>query len=114
YQGGGKLAVITKCSDRQDLRVVSSKMLPHPINLRGTQSLLIRVTDKTNPGKYAIALWCVTKKGQVDALDVKTVKILKRLHGWKQRPAPALPKCFMPAVTVQSGPPVVKKPSHGK
>jgi hypothetical protein len=115
YQGGGKLAVITKCSDRQDLRVVSSKMLPHPVNLRGTASLLIRVTDKTKPGKYAIALWCVTKKGQVDALDVKTVKILGRLKGWKQRPAPPLPRCFMATVTVQSGPPVVRKPApHGK
>jgi hypothetical protein len=112
YRGGGKLAVITKCSYRQDLRVVSSKMLPHPVNLRGTQTLLIRVTDKTKPGKYAIALWCVAKNGQVDALDAKTVKILARLRGWKQRPAPALPKCFMPAVTVPSGPAVVKKPSH--
>jgi hypothetical protein len=80
YQDGGKLAVITGCSQRRDLHIVTSKLLRRSVNLHG-RNLLIRVTGKTKPGKYTIAVWCVTKSGQVDALDVKWVKVVKRMHG---------------------------------
>jgi hypothetical protein len=113
YQGGGKLAVITVCSERGDLHVVASKLLRHPVALHG-RNLLIQVTNKTKPQKYAITLWCVAKSGLTDAMDVKWVKVLKRLPGWKQRPAPHLPPHFKPNVTVQSGPPAAVKASHGK
>lgn len=105
YQGGGHFAVTAKCSYRQDLPVVWSKMLPRPVNLRHGGNLLIRVTDKTTPGKYAIVLWCVTKNGQVDALAMQRVKVLKRLPNWNQPFEPALPRHFKANVTVQSGPP---------
>jgi len=112
---GDKLAITTKCSFRQDLRVVSSKMLSRPVNVHGNGELLVHVTDKTKPGKYSFTLWCVTKKGQVDALDVKGTKILTRLHGWKQPAPPRLPKHFKANVTVRSGPPApVKKPKKTK
>lgn len=104
YEGGGKVAVMTKCSYRQDLRVVSSKMLSGPVEVRGSGNLLIQVTGKTKPGKYTIALSCVTKAGQVDALAVTRVKVLKVLAYWNQPPAPPLPKHFKANVTVQSGP----------
>ncbi len=110
YQGGGKLAVIARCSYRQDSRVVASKMLPRAVNLHGHPDLLINVTGKTKPGKYAIALWCVTRKGQVDALDMAWVKIVKRMPDFQQPSAPPLPRHFKANVTVQSGPPVA---AHG-
>jgi hypothetical protein len=113
YQGGGKLAVITACSQRGDIRVLTSTLLRHPVVLRGA-NLLIRVTSKTKPQKYAITLWCAAKSGRVDAMDVTWVTVLKRLPGWKQRPAPDLPPHFKPNMTVQSGPPAAVKTSHGK
>ncbi len=113
YQGDGKLAITTRCSQRQDLHVVSSTMLPHLLALRGGGNLLIRVTGKTKPGKYSIALWCVPKKGPVDSLDMAWVKIVKRMPPFKQPPTPALPRHFKANVTVSSAPPVVKKTSHG-
>src|ERR1019366_8955580 len=67
YQGDGKLAVKASCSQRLDLAVVRSKMLPYPVSLRHGGNLLINVTDKTKPGRYAIALWCVPKGGRVHA-----------------------------------------------
>lgn len=112
YQGNGKLAITTQCSQRQDTGVVSSTILPHPVALRSGENLLIRVTDKTKPGKYSIALWCVPKKGPVDSLDMAWVKIVKRMPPFKQPPEPALPRHFKANVTVSSGPPVVKKTSH--
>jgi hypothetical protein len=112
YQGGGKLAITTQCPQRQDLHVVSSTMLPHLVALRGGGNLLVRVTDKTKPGKYSIALWCVAKNGLVDSLDSAWVKIVKRMPPFKQPPVPALPRHFKAKVTVSSGPPVVKKTSH--
>ena len=59
YQHGGKLAVITTCSERRDLRIVTSTMLRYPVILRKGGNLLIKVANKTNPGKYIITLWCV-------------------------------------------------------
>ena len=112
YRGDGKLAVIAKCSYRQDLRVIWSRMLPRPVNLRGGGNLLIRVTNKTKPGKYSIAFWCVTKKGAVDAMDMTRVKIVKRLPGWRQPQAPPLPRHFKAKVTVCTGPAVVVKPKR--
>lgn len=109
YQGGGKLAVIATCSQRRDVRVITSKMLRHPVILHKGGKLLIKVTKKTNPGKYAMTLWCVNAHGQVDAQDIKAVKIYKRLGHFRQL-APALPKHFKATVTVESGPPA---PAHG-
>jgi hypothetical protein len=114
YQGNGKLAVTASCSKRLDLAVVSSKMLPYSVNLRHGGNLLIMVTDKTKPGKYTITLWCVPKGGRVDALDVMSVKIMKRLPSFKQPRTPALPRHFHASVTVRSGPPAVRTTSHGK
>jgi hypothetical protein len=111
YRGGGKLAVIATCSQRRDIRVITSKMLRHPVLLRKGGKLLVKVTNKTNAGKYVMTLWCVNPHGQVDALDVKSVKILKRLGHFKQPVPPALPKHFKANMTVQSGPPA---PAHGK
>ncbi len=112
YRGDGKLAVIAKCSYRQDLRVIWSRMLPRPVNLRGGGNLLIRVTNKTKPGKYSIAFWCVTQKGAVDAMDMTRVKVVERLPGWRQPPAPPLPRHFKANVTVSTGPAVVVKPKR--
>jgi hypothetical protein len=103
YRDGGKLAAIATCSQRRDIRVITSNMLRHPVILRKGGNLLIKVTNKTNAGKYAMTLWCVNPHGQVDALDVKSVKILKRLGHFKQRVPPRLPKGFKASVTVQSG-----------
>jgi hypothetical protein len=114
YQGDGKLAVKASCSQRLDLAVVRSKMLPYPVNLRHGGNLLINVTDKTKPGKYAIALWCVPKGGRINAVDVMSVKIMKRLTSFKQPRTPALPRHFHASVTVRSGPPAVRTTSHGK
>lgn len=105
YQGNGEIAVIATCSQRQDLRVITSVMLPHPVSLRHGGKLLIRVTGKTWPGKYTLMLLCMTKGGQPDALAVQRVKVVKRLPGWKQPPAPGLPRHFRADVTVRSGPP---------
>jgi hypothetical protein len=103
YQGGGHFAVTAKCSYRHDLPVVWSKMLPRPVNLTHGGNLLIRVTDKTNPGGYAIELLCATKKGQADAFAERQVRVLKRLPYWNQVSEPALPRHFKANVTVQSG-----------
>ena len=111
YRDGGKLAVIATCSQRRDLRVIMSKMLRHPVTLHKGGNLLIKVTKKTNAGKYTMALWCVNPHGQVDAMDVKSVKILKRMAHFKQPAPPRLPKHFKASVTVQSGPPAR---AHGK
>jgi hypothetical protein len=113
YEGGGKLAITTQCSGRKDVHVVSSKMLPHMVDLRGNGNLLVRVTDKTKPGKYSIALWCVPQKGHVDSRDLAWVKIVKRMPHFKQPAAPAVPRNFKAEVTVSSGPAVGKKPAHG-
>jgi hypothetical protein len=114
YQGNGKLAVTASCSQRPDLAVVSSKMLPHPVSLRHGGNLLIDVTNKTKPGKYAITLSCVHKGGRVDALDIMSVKIMKRLSSFKQPRTPALPRHFKASVTVRSGPPAVRTTSYSK
>jgi hypothetical protein len=114
YQGGGKLAVIPTCGESRDLRVIISSMLRHPVLLRKGQNLLIKVTDKTNPGKYVISLWCVNSHHQVDALDEQQVKILMRLGSFEQPAPPGLPKHFKANVTVTAGPPAPAPKPHGK
>ena len=109
YQDGGKIAVIAACSERADLRVITSKLLPLPVTLRKSGNLLIKLTNRTHPGKYAIRLFCMGKNKQIDALDIKSVKILKLLGGFWQPDQPALPKHFKPTVTVSSGPPAPAK-----
>ncbi len=52
-------AVITACPQRAGAHVVTSKLLPRPVTMRKGGNLLIKVTDKTNPGKYRIMLLCV-------------------------------------------------------
>src|SRR5215469_13650189 len=64
YQGSGKLAVITACSQRGDVAVVGSKMLARPVTMSKGPRLLIKVTDKTRPGKYTINLFCTRKSGK--------------------------------------------------
>ncbi len=114
YQGDGKLAVTANCPQRRDLAVVRSKMLPHPVNMRHGGYLLINVTDKTKPGKYAIALSCAPKGGRVNGADVISVKIMKRLSPFKQPRTPALPRHFHASVTVRSGPPAARTTAPGK
>jgi len=117
YQGGGRLAVITGCSQRGDARVISSKLLPRTIRMSKGRNLLIKVTRKTKPGKYAIVLLCEHKHKLPDSVDVKTVRIYKVLGAFQQPDQPALPPHFKPDVTVSSGPPAPhhkKKPHHKK
>jgi hypothetical protein len=104
-QDGGKLAVIAGCSQRGDVRVISSKLLPWPVRMSKGSSLLIKSTGKTKPGKYAIALRCEDKHNQPDSVDVKTVRIYKVLGAFQQPDQPALPSAFKPDVTVSSRPP---------
>jgi hypothetical protein len=114
YQHGGKLAVIATCSERRDVRVITSRMLRHPVILRKRGNLLIKVANKTNTGKYTIILWCVNSHGLIDAMDAQQVKILKRLGRFKQPTPPGLPKHFKAIVTVTAGPPAPAKNPHGK
>jgi hypothetical protein len=114
YRDGGKLAVIATCSERTDQRFITSRMLRHPVRLPKRGNLLIKLTSKLNTGKYAIALWCVDKQHQVDAMAVKSVKILKRFGSYKMPSPPRLPKHFKPAVTVVAGPPAPVKAPLGK
>ena len=113
YQDGGKLAVIAGCSQRGDVRVISSKLLPRPVRMSKGSRLLIKITGKTKPGKYAIALLCEDKHNQPDSVDVKTVRIYKVLGAFQQPDQPGLPSAFKPDVTVSSGPPAAHpKPGH--
>ena len=75
YQDDGKIAVIAACSERADLRVVTSKMLPSPVILSKGGKLLIKLTHKTHPSKYAIMLFCTGKNKQTDVMDMKSVRI---------------------------------------
>ena len=110
YQDGGKLAVIAGCSQRGDMRVVNSKLLPRTIRMSKGRSLLIKITGKTKPGKYTIVLLCEDKRQQPDAVDVKTVRIYRVLSAFQQPDQPALPDHFKPDVTVSSGPPAAAHP----
>jgi hypothetical protein len=114
YQGTGRLAVIASCSQRGDLRVVGSKLLPRPVTLRKGPDLLIKITNKTRPGKYTINLFCIGKHQQIDSAAMKKVRILKVLGAFLQPDQPKLPKHFKPDVTVSSGPPVKAKTGHGQ
>jgi hypothetical protein len=102
YSGHGKLAVITRCGHRGDLRVVSSRMLRRPVNLPRRGDLLIRVAGATKAGTYPVALWCVARSGQVDAMDLGWVKIRRWLKGFRLPPPPGLPPGFRPGLTVSS------------
>jgi cytidylate kinase len=102
YLGGGKFAVATKCSERKDLRVIFSPLLYRPVVVPGAGKLLMQVTGKTKPGKYAIGLECVDRR-QVDAVVIKTVTVRKRLAGWAMASPPRLPRHFKPDLTVRTG-----------
>jgi hypothetical protein len=104
YNDGGKLAVTARCPASGDLRVISSRMLSAPVDMRKGGNLLIEVTDKTNSGRYGIELVCEASGGRPVAFAEKWVKVLRPLSGWHMRPAPALPAHFKPNVTVQTGP----------
>jgi len=97
--------VIAGCSQRGDVRVISSKLLPRPVRMSKGSSLLIKITGKTKPGKYAIALLCEDKHHQRDSVDVKTVRIYKGLGAFQQPDQPGLHSAFKPDVTVSGGPP---------
>jgi hypothetical protein len=112
YQGSGKLAVIAVCSQRGDVRMIGSKLLPRPVTLRKGPNLEIKITDKTRPGKYAIYLFCAGKNKQIDSVAAKKIRILKVLSTFQQPDAPRLPKHFKPDVTVSSGPPAPAKKGH--
>jgi len=101
YLAGGKLAVTTKCSERKDLRVIFSPLLYRPVVVPGAGKLLIQVTRKTKPGKYALGLECVDRR-QVDAVVIKTVTVHKPLAGWTTA-SPSLPRHFKPDLTVRTG-----------
>jgi len=89
YRDGGKLAVIAGCSQRGDVRVISSKLLPRPVRMsRG--SLLIKVTGR------------------------ETVRIYMVLGAFQQPDQPALPSAFKPDVTVSSGQPAATHPKPGQ
>ena len=113
YQGSGKLAVIASCSQRGDMRVVGSKMLPRLVTLTKGPNLEIKITDKTRPGIYTINLFCTGKNKQIDSAAKKKVRILKVLGTFQQPDAPGLPKHFKPDVTISSGPPAPVKKKHG-
>jgi hypothetical protein len=113
YQGSGRLAVIAHCSQRKDVPVIGSKLLPRPVTLSKGPNLEIKITDKTRPGKYAINLFCTGKNKQIDSAATKKVRILKVLGAFQQPGAPRLPKHFKPNVTVSSGPPPPAKKGHG-
>ena len=113
YQDGGKLAVTADCSQRGDVRVIGSKLLPRPVRMSNGKSLLITVTGKTKPGKYMIVLLCEDKHQQPDSVDVKFVRIYKVLGAFQQPDQPALPAHFKPDVTVSSGPPAPAHPKKG-
>jgi hypothetical protein len=114
YQGGGRLAVIASCSQRSDVRVISSKLLPRPVRMSKGSNLLIKVTGKTQPGQYDIVLLCADKHNRPDSADIKTVRIYKILDAFQQPDQPALPPHFKPDVTVSSGPSAAAHPKPGK
>jgi hypothetical protein len=101
YLGGGEFAVTTKCLARKDSRVIFSHLLHRPVVVPGAGNLLIRVTGKTKPGKYAIGLECADGR-RVDAVTVKTVTVRKQLPGWITAP-PSLPRNFKPDLIVRTG-----------
>jgi len=102
YLGGGEFAVTAKCSAGKDSRVIFSRLLYRPVVVPGAGNLLIRVTGKTKPGKYAIGLECVDGR-QPDAVTFKTVTVRKQLPGWGPASPPALPRNFKPNLIVQTG-----------
>ena len=105
YQDGGKLAVIAGCSQRGDVRVINSNLLPRPVRMSKGKNLLIKLIGKTKPGKYAIALLCEDKHQVPDSVDVKSVRIYTVLGAFQQPDQPLLPDHFRPDVTVSAGPP---------
>ena len=114
YQDGGKLAVIAGCSQRGDVRVIGSKLLLRPIRMSKGKNLLIKLTGKTKPGKYAIALLCEDKHQVPDSVDVKWVRIYTVLGAFQQPDQPVLPNHFTPDVTVSAGPPAAAHPKKKK
>lgn len=113
YLDGGQFAISAKCSVGKALRVVFSPLLYRPVVVPGAGNLLIRVTGKTKPGKYAIGLECVDQR-QVDAVVIKTVTVRKQLADWIVLSPPSLPRHFKPDLTVQTGvrQVIVSTPAH--
>jgi hypothetical protein len=113
YTAGGQFAVTAKCSVRSNHRIVFSRLLYHPVTVPGAGNLLIRVTGRTQPGKYTIGLLCVSRRGQAEAVAVKGVTVRKRLFGWTANP-PALPRNFKPNLIVQTSKRqvIVRPPAH--
>ena len=113
YLGDGNFAVATKCSVRKDLRVLFSPLLYRPVVVPGAGNVLIRVTGKTKPGKYAMGLECVDQH-QVDAVVIKTVTVRKQLADWIIASPPSLPRHFKPDLTVQTSvrQVIVRTPAH--
>ncbi len=105
YQAGGKLAVTAGCSQRGDVRVIGSRLLPRPIRMSKGKNLLIKLTGKTKPGKYTIVLLCEDKHQVPDSVDVKSVRVYAVLGAFQQPDQPVLPDHFTPDVTVSAGPP---------
>jgi hypothetical protein len=56
------------------------ELLPRPVRMSKGSSLLIKITGKTKPGRYAIALLCADKHNQPDSVDVKTVRIYQERY----------------------------------
>jgi hypothetical protein len=113
YLGGGEFAVTTKCPARKDHHVIFSRLLYRPVVVPGAGNLLIRVTGRTKPGKYAIGLECVGRR-QVDSAVIKTVTVRKKLAGWIMASPPSLPRHFKPDLTVRTGvrQVIVRTPAH--
>jgi hypothetical protein len=113
FANGGKVAVMSWCSGPRDLRVITTGLLPHAVNMHKSGPLEIKVTNKTKPGKYTVTLWCVDPKHQTDAIDQTQVTVLLKLKGWKQH-WQGLPGHFKPAITASSAPPPPPKKHTGK
>jgi hypothetical protein len=113
YTDDGEFAVATKCSVRKDLHLIFSPLLYRPVVVPGAGNLLIRVTGKTKPGRYAIGLECVDQR-QVDAVVIKTVTVRKQPAAWIVASPPSLPRHFKPDLTVQTGvrQVIVSTPAH--
>jgi hypothetical protein len=73
-----------------------------------------KLTGKTKPGKYTIALLCEDKHQVPDSVDVKSVRIYTVLGAFQQPDQPLLPNHFTPDVTVSAGPPAAAHPKKKK
>ena len=114
YEHGGKLAMIASCSERRDLRIITSPILRRPVVERKGHNLLIKIANKTKPGKYIITLWCVDPQHRWMRLTRSRSESCERLGHFKQPARPSLPRHFKANVTVTAGPPAPAPKPHGK